>query len=724
MQKNTILICSNNVKKYSQNIEIVSTFSFFDSLKRFNPLDIKLDNLKTLSVLDLISGDHLYVNFSINEHFNRFRLTHQTIKLDFTTRSHFQLLKYLDKILFQKTISNSALLCFIGEHSAELNRLTSLSFKNSNPSFNSFLKYNFKDFYFLKKLTLSDNNLLLISEFFLLDNLETLNLRSNSIEKIENLVLLKNLQTLNLSNNKILKIEKISSLVNLENLNLSNNKISKLENLNTLKNLRIFNLSGNLLENVENISMISYIEELDLSSNQIEFTHNLDELFALKKLQKFKISDNFLSDTDRLESIAFVSKTFLTELTSIIQDHDILSKVLFESPDTDRIIELSNVLKDDSKYKSVKLIKILRNNWFNFSKPHIHFLYNFGIENIEEQKHIFTLIQNQVQFARYCTLMLSAGKDFLKQDPDIVKPYSQRNFYEQYFKSFEYIARVHEQDLAIPLVKLLIKQGIIIEDEKLLDVFDYYIKNAENAWKNFLYHYVKVNVFLRFMRTINQFGPQVCQKFDCWKNNLEKKKIITLKNFNFMSSQQFYSINRNISQIQSLNKMNKKYSENSEPELETKFEIIARKMKNLCIEIDRVYSLYENDEVLSMLENMFFHSYLNRNKDFGLLSIFYAKKASKFFTIKEPILVLVFLNCLVVVSFLLEKYSLKKVFPEIKMLNLFLQLNLKDSSQATIKIRDLSNNNSYQLIIYDYSAFAQTIENARELLTVKKINNI
>lgn len=163
--------------------------------------------------------------------------------------------------------------------------------------------------------TVSDDNLIMISE---LPKLTELALRNCNISSIEPLTPAVNLISLDLSNNTIRNLKALSSMSSLQELILKHNAVTDPSALSTLSALTKLDVSYNSLTSLAPISGLSNLTWLDASSNLIASADKLEKLTGLMYLS---LANNKIADISNLAVC-----TTLTELdVSNNQISDILS---------------------------------------------------------------------------------------------------------------------------------------------------------------------------------------------------------------------------------------------------------------------------------------------------------------------------------------------------------------------------------------------------------------
>ncbi len=215
----------------------------------------------------------------------------------------------------------------------------SLKYKNLNR-----IPSEIENFYFLRQLDLSRNNISSIEGLRSLQILEQLNFRENYITKIKDLEYLPLLRNLDLSQNQINNIEGLSFQPHLEVLNLNRNGIQEIKELDQCKNLRILNLNRNFIKKIQKLDKLTQLEELFLAYNKIDRIEGLENLKELKVLnlglnqldiiqglggnlylENLNLSENRISKLENISHLLFIRKLNLThnnfnpEVENIIQ---------------------------------------------------------------------------------------------------------------------------------------------------------------------------------------------------------------------------------------------------------------------------------------------------------------------------------------------------------------------------------------------------------------------
>ena len=152
----------------------------------------------------------------------------------------------------------------------------------------------------LEKLYLRTNDIVDVGPLASLTNLELLDLRNNDIVDIGPLAGLANLNTLRLNRNDIVDVSSLASLTNLEALNLGLNDIVDVSPLASLTNLEALNLGANDIVDVSPLAGLTNLGELTLSNNEIV---DLSPLAGLTNLHVLDLKDNQIVDLSPLTSL-------------------------------------------------------------------------------------------------------------------------------------------------------------------------------------------------------------------------------------------------------------------------------------------------------------------------------------------------------------------------------------------------------------------------------------
>lgn len=141
----------------------------------------------------------------------------------------------------------------------------------------------------LKHLDLSYNSIRNISAVSAMPELESLNLQRNAMDDLTILSECTKLETLNVCDNLLVSITPLSKLSGLKELSISNNKIADISPLSELQDLTILNAANNSLTDISPLAQCLNLVDLDLSTNQIT---DISPLIAHRKLQHLNFSHN------------------------------------------------------------------------------------------------------------------------------------------------------------------------------------------------------------------------------------------------------------------------------------------------------------------------------------------------------------------------------------------------------------------------------------------------
>ncbi|ODV60948.1 leucine-rich repeat domain-containing protein [Ascoidea rubescens DSM 1968] len=715
---NSIGLFGSYIDRYLKQFKMISVVTLFESLEYLNLFKIKFENLNRFKIIDLFNGD--YFHFYLNKSSNQFRLRYQFYEIDLEIQKQPQLMSYLNQEFTTAEKFRGNFLSFFQHCNNYLNSLRSISYKIKNTNL-PLINYNFDRLPYLKSLNLSDNCLTVIPKFPLLLNLKYLNLSNNLISRLENLFSLYNLGFLILSQNRIEKIENLSNqellkkfdmsqnrlsdieelanVTNLQFLNLSYNRISKLKNLTSLRNLESFICSFNSLENLRGISALYNIKDLDLSHNKLNHSMFIDELLLLKNLKKLTISERHFSNNDEISKVLLLLIKAGSDRNNLItQNSSILKKQFLKIYNTKKI-DLFRILNGNGRRKSVELKKIFESNFDEFNG-----------NDTTIKKLIFELIKKQVDYVSDCISVLSAGEDFLQQDHDIVKPYSQEDFHKHFFVPFGIIVEEYKTDLVIPLVKLFVV-GEEISGDKWINVFRVWASKTEENWLNFLSDFCKVSQFFEFTKGLKPYVPNALLKFDEWKDTLTQKKIIETLEFNYLTLEPFDPTNTKIflyvKDIEiELEKQNIKH------DLRRRCQLFWDKMKNITFKIDRAYTFNKINQMQSLLNYKFTNYDLQSNFRPNSFFIWVGKTLKEFRRTQQKILFILYINAeITVVSFLLEKYCLEFELLPFQHINCeFKMIKKINNLQCKIRIYNLITKRKYKMIVYNYVSLFQKLD--------------
>ena len=127
-----------------------------------------------------------------------------------------------------------------------------------------------KDLPWLKRLSISNNNIKDITILKYLPKLHKLAFSNNKIEDLSPLLTNKRLKFLFMKNNLVKDITPLCRLKTLKKIETNNNKISNISSIEELKdNLVFLDLENNNLKNAKNIQSLSNLRWLNLKGNGI-----------------------------------------------------------------------------------------------------------------------------------------------------------------------------------------------------------------------------------------------------------------------------------------------------------------------------------------------------------------------------------------------------------------------------------------------------------------------
>lgn len=252
-------------------------------------------------------------------------------------------------------------------NSSEIQRLIGENIDSENESLDlsgleiQIIPKEIQNLYWLKKLNLSNNQIVFIENLGNLLDLETLDLHSNEIQEIQGIDELFNLKVLDLSNNKLTNIEKLLFLNQLENLRLANNEIEMISGLNTLVNLKELNLGSNNISKIVNLSNLGNLKILILFSNAIK---KIEGLETLRNLKILVLSKNSILKIEGLENQKKLKELYLwgnsIEKIEGLDQLEILEILDLSSNNLSKIEKLeilNNLEKLHVRYNNIKKIE-------------------------------------------------------------------------------------------------------------------------------------------------------------------------------------------------------------------------------------------------------------------------------------------------------------------------------------------------------------------------------
>ena len=164
--------------------------------------------------------------------------------------------------------------------------------------------------------SVSEDDLIMISELPLLDKLTLKNCNISSIEAITPAT---NLVALDLSNNTIRNLKALSAMPFLQELVLQHNAVTDLTALASIKTLERLDVSYNALTSIAPICELTKLTWLDVNTNSITDIGNLSQLTALTYLS---LANNKISDISKAASCTAleeldISNNILTDITML-----------------------------------------------------------------------------------------------------------------------------------------------------------------------------------------------------------------------------------------------------------------------------------------------------------------------------------------------------------------------------------------------------------------------
>jgi serine/threonine protein kinase len=192
-----------------------------------------------------------------------------------------------------------------------------------------------------EKIKLSSSDLLQLSQFANLVEIEMINCKIEDLSPMSGLI---NLASLNLTGNQIVDASPLSGLSNLTNLNLSGNKIVDIGSLAALNNLTSLNLEKNEIKDVTSLFGLIKLTVLNLSDNQIRHISSLSELFNLTDIN---VDGNHIADVSPLSELYKLNNLILGH--NPIRDLKPLCKLIKPGK-----IDLSGVPADNIQIRAIR----------------------------------------------------------------------------------------------------------------------------------------------------------------------------------------------------------------------------------------------------------------------------------------------------------------------------------------------------------------------------------
>ena len=104
---------------------------------------------------------------------------------------------------------------------------------------------------------------------FYLENFEEIEIADYEINKLEGIELCRHVKRIDLSGNNIIELSELRSLTKLEEIYLADNKIISIISLSNLKNLKILDISNNQVSDCSSLFNLNKLEYVNLSGNKI-----------------------------------------------------------------------------------------------------------------------------------------------------------------------------------------------------------------------------------------------------------------------------------------------------------------------------------------------------------------------------------------------------------------------------------------------------------------------
>lgn len=353
-----------NIEKLKKSDKVVNivNYNLIDDLKQFNVIyhtysfkkcmpENNKNVIKEISKYDLYNGHH---DYEINE--ENFNCIFQE-KVDKDKSSNVLLLS-------KQKISSIPIIC----RSEENENQVDLIFLNPS-SDNLKIKYDSETEKSIKIIFLNINKLKSLVYLDQFSELEELYLQNNKLKLLPNFCM-KKLKKLDISNNNLLSLKGISNLKQLVNFNCENNSINSLNlsELLELEELLEFNISGNNIYNLKeciSLKNMKKIFNLDLTGNEVCNTNDF-RITLINYLPRIKILNRIPIDKNELVS---AKEFFEGRITNELLE----SKIGCENTINIKELDLSNnKLKDfdnifnSNNFLNLKKLNLSRNIFSNF----------------------------------------------------------------------------------------------------------------------------------------------------------------------------------------------------------------------------------------------------------------------------------------------------------------------------------------------------------------------
>lgn len=150
----------------------------------------------------------------------------------------------------------------------------------------------------LKKLSISNTNILDISGIDALNELSILYAENCKINDVNILSKFKSMKKLNLKNANISDISFLEEMKYITHINLSDNKIKSLDVLNDHLEIEVLNVANNQLQDLKGISNSGMLKEIDISNNKL---NGIEVLSGKKYIEKAFLDNCGIKDLSSLD---------------------------------------------------------------------------------------------------------------------------------------------------------------------------------------------------------------------------------------------------------------------------------------------------------------------------------------------------------------------------------------------------------------------------------------
>jgi len=357
-------ITIDNLKK-SENVDRIVKYNLIDDLKQFNVIyhtySFKKNFAENTSEEGIYNERRLNkLNYSEMEKNNFDKIFQEKVDKD----------KASDVLLLSKLKLNS--IPIIAKNLENENQIDLIYLQtkcNINENKNTKIKYDFECLKTIKIIYLNINkltNLFHLNQFL---ELEELYLQNNKLRNLPNFKM-KNLKKLDISNNNLITLNGILNLKNLIYFNIENNSINNLNitELINLEDLTEFNISGNNIYNLKECIMLKNMKKiinLDLSGNEV-CNNNDFRMTLINYLPKLKILNRIPIDKNEY-SIA--KEFFEGRITNELLESKIGSEITHNVKELDlsnnKLKDFENIFNSNN-FPNLKKLNISRNIFASF----------------------------------------------------------------------------------------------------------------------------------------------------------------------------------------------------------------------------------------------------------------------------------------------------------------------------------------------------------------------